>query len=432
MKVIKLNSTIFHIFLKKGVFVLLIILLSHNLLGQSGNLDPSITPRYGTVNLSEGFDTDPYTVTVSSEGAIDVSLIGICPGCRGFASSSPDLIINWTGSSEHLRVFFEAEESDRDATLIIQAPNGSWIGNDDAYSGSRNPMIDLRSFGAGRYAVWVASYRASDRIRGKLTVTEENKKPIGENGTTLELDVPFVPTTLEVVNAMLDVTHVGPGDYVIDLGSGDGRIVIGAAKRGAFGHGIDLNPVRIREAEENAEQAGVSDKVIFIEGDLFDADFSKATVVTMYLLSSVNLRLRPVLLERLRPGTRVVSHAFTMGDWKNDEHHVVEGRNVYFWIIPANARGMWTWNTKGSEFQMEVSQEYQNISVNIVSSNHNLLVRKSLLKGERICLTAVDETNNRQYVFSGRIEGNQISGMAQIRDGNVRAIETWTATLVTR
>jgi len=150
-----------------------------------------------------------------------------------------------------------------------------------------------------------------------------------------EADVGYVPTPQEVVNAMLKVANVGENDLVYDLGSGDGRIVITAAREyGARGVGIDINPRRIREARENALQNQVTDRVHFIEGDLFEADFSDATVVTLYLLSELNLKLRPKLLSELRPGTRVVSHAFSMGDWEPLEVLNVNGSTVYYWVIP--------------------------------------------------------------------------------------------------
>jgi len=226
---------------------------------------------------------------------------------------------------------------------------------------------------------------------------------------------------------------VGTGDYVIDLGSGDGRIVIAAARLGASGHGIDLNPVRVKEAEENALEAGVSERVIFVEGDLFDADISRATVVTMYLLSSVNLRLKPVLLETLRPGTRVVSHAFSMGDWQPDQHLVADGRNVYFWIIPARAEGNWSWQTGEQTFTMRITQTYQKIGVGVTSPAGVLQVKKPLLTGDRISFTAVDPGNPaKQYLFSGRVEGELITGMVQIRDGDNRSITLWNATLTGR
>lgn len=149
-----------------------------------------------------------------------------------------------------------------------------------------------------------------------------------------DLDVPYVPTSQSVVNAMLDLANIQPGDIHYDLGCGDGRIVITAAKRGAKATGIDLDPQRIKEANENAEKAGLTGKVTFIEGDLFDFDFSKADVLTLYLLPSVNLRLRPKILKELKPGTRVVSHAFDMGDWEAEKEITVDGSTLYLWTVP--------------------------------------------------------------------------------------------------
>jgi precorrin-6B methylase 2 len=147
-------------------------------------------------------------------------------------------------------------------------------------------------------------------------------------------DVPFVPTPQPVVDEMLKLANVKKGDVLYDLGSGDGRIVITAAKKyGVQGTGIDINPERIKEAEENAKQAGVTDLVKFRNEDLFTADFKDATVVTLYLLSSVNGRLRPKLWKELKPGTRVVSNTFDMGDWKPDKTEEVEGRHIYYWVI---------------------------------------------------------------------------------------------------
>jgi SAM-dependent methyltransferase len=148
-------------------------------------------------------------------------------------------------------------------------------------------------------------------------------------------DVPYVPSPEAVVNAMLKLADVHKGDVVYDLGCGDGRIVIAAAKDfGARGVGVDINPERIKEATENAKKAGVAAQVTFREGDLFTADLSGATVVTLYLLPSVNLKLKPKLLHDLKRGTRVVSHSFDMGDWKPDKETEVDGRYLYLWIIP--------------------------------------------------------------------------------------------------
>jgi cyclopropane fatty-acyl-phospholipid synthase-like methyltransferase len=150
------------------------------------------------------------------------------------------------------------------------------------------------------------------------------------------LDVPYVPTANAVVEAMLKLAGVKKTDIVYDLGCGDGRIIITAAKEyGAHGVGVDINPERIQEARANAKQAGVDNLVKFEENDLFAADIRNATVVTLYLLPSVNVKLRPKLFSDLKPGTRVVSHSFDMGDWKPEKEESVDGANIYFWTIPA-------------------------------------------------------------------------------------------------
>lgn len=155
-----------------------------------------------------------------------------------------------------------------------------------------------------------------------------------------EPDVIYVPTREPVLDAMLKLAEVDSSDVVYDLGSGDGRIVITAAKNfGARGVGIDIDPKRIREARENAEEANVTDKVEFRQEDLFDSDFSEASVVTLYLLNRLNLRLRPLLLEQLKPGTKIVSHAFDMGDWEPEKTEQVDGTTIYLWTIPEKGKG---------------------------------------------------------------------------------------------
>ena len=150
-------------------------------------------------------------------------------------------------------------------------------------------------------------------------------------------DVPYVPTPQNVVEAMLKLGEVKKGDILYDLGSGDGRIVVTAAKMyGVKGTGIDINPERIAEANANAKQAGVTDTVRFLNQDLFEADMKDATVVTLYLLPSINLKLRPKLWKELKPGTRIVSHSFDMGDWAPEKKIEVDGRYLYLWRVPAN------------------------------------------------------------------------------------------------
>jgi SAM-dependent methyltransferase len=164
---------------------------------------------------------------------------------------------------------------------------------------------------------------------GPLTAGQETQT------ATRQPDVIYVPTPEDVVKAMLDVAKVTKDDVVYDLGCGDGRIVIAAARDyGARGVGIDIDPQRISEARENAKVAGVTDRVKFIQGDLFEQDLRPATVVTLYLLESLNLKLKPKLMAELKPGTRVVSHAFSMGPWTPEKELDVDGRRVYFWTIP--------------------------------------------------------------------------------------------------
>lgn len=152
-------------------------------------------------------------------------------------------------------------------------------------------------------------------------------------------DVPYVPTPQPVVDGMLKLAKVAAGDVVYDLGCGDGRIVITAAKEhGATGVGVDIDPQRIKEANANAKTAGVTDKVKFVKGDIFKTDFSNATVVTLYLLPEINLRLRPELLKQLKPGTRIVSHVFSMGDWKPEQTIYVNGSSIHIWTVPADKK----------------------------------------------------------------------------------------------
>jgi precorrin-6B methylase 2 len=152
--------------------------------------------------------------------------------------------------------------------------------------------------------------------------------------TDSKLDVPYVPTPEPVVEQMLELADVGPKDVVYDLGSGDGRIVVAAAKRGARAVGVDLDPDRIRDARANVRRAGVEDRVELRQGDLFEVDLRPATVVTIYLLPNVNLELRPKLMRELKSGTRIVSHSFDMGEWKPDRTVEVDGRKIYLWIVP--------------------------------------------------------------------------------------------------
>jgi len=187
------------------------------------------------------------------------------------------------------------------------------------------------TFAAALALVWLAG-AAPATVSAQAA---QQAAPQTENKPARTPDVIFVPTPEAVVNAMLEVAKVTKDDIIYDLGCGDGRIPITAAKKyGATGVGIDIDPQRIMEANANAKKEGVTDKVTFLQADLFETDISRATVVTLYLLPSLNVKLMPKLLKELKPGTRIVSHAFDMGDWKPEKELTVDGRHVYYWTVP--------------------------------------------------------------------------------------------------
>jgi SAM-dependent methyltransferase len=187
----------------------------------------------------------------------------------------------------------------------------------------------------GTRAVLISAALAAGVSSSPTAYAEERQVPAASAQTERRPDVIFVPTRELVIDAMLKAAKVGPNDVVYDLGCGDGRIVVAAAKLGARAVGIDIDPQRIKEANENAARNGLTGKVEFRQGDLFEADIKDATVVTLYLLPSLNVKLRPRLMEQLRPGTRIVSHDFDMGDWVPEETISVDGKTVYVWTIPS-------------------------------------------------------------------------------------------------
>jgi SAM-dependent methyltransferase len=217
------------------------------------------------------------------------------------------------------------------------------------------------------------------------------------------LDVIYVPTPQVVVDRMLDMAGVKSGDFMIDFGCGDGRMVVSAAKRGARGYGVDINPARINEANENARKAGVTDKVEFKIADLFQEDLSKADVMAMYLLTDINLRLRPKILDTMKPGTRIVSHAFDMGDWEPDERDTVDGKNVFFWIVPAKVEGKWTLDG-AQKMTLELSQQYQMVGGKAEIDGKSVNVTGGRLRGADITFTIDGRT------YAGRVNGNVIEG----------------------
>lgn len=223
----------------------------------------------------------------------------------------------------------------------------------------------------------------------------------------VRLDVPYVPTPQEVVDRMLDLAKITKDDFHIDLGSGDGRIVVTAAQRGARSLGIDINPTRIAEANENAKKAGVTDRVTFVQGNLFEQKIGEASVLTMYLLQSVNLQLRPKILAELRPGSRVVSHAFSMNEWEADQHVIVNGRNVYLWIVPAMVEGSWQGESGARKLALNLKQSFQKLSGTATIDGKSVPVT-GRLNGEAIELNA--DLGGGTTQLRGQVKGNTITG----------------------
>ena len=231
------------------------------------------------------------------------------------------------------------------------------------------------------------------------TGSGECRMPEGSAGK----DVVWVPTPQELVDTMLNMAKVTPSDYVIDLGSGDGRTVITAAKRGATAMGIEYDPDRVAYSKCNADKEGVSAKATFLKADIFETDFSKATVITMFLLPRINLELRPKILE-MKPGTRVVSNSFDMSDWRADQtvnltENCSSWCTAYLWIVPAKVNG--TWNLDGGRIRL--NQEFQNIAGTLTQDGKEQQITGKM-DGDKISFNA----GGTEY--TGTVNGNTISG----------------------
>jgi SAM-dependent methyltransferase len=242
-------------------------------------------------------------------------------------------------------------------------------------------------------------------LAAPTTASAQQYQPsVGQSGK----DVIWVPTPDELIVIMLDMAKVTPGDYVIDLGSGDGRIVIAAAKRGARAQGVEYNPDMVALSKSNAEKEGVAAKATFLNGDIFETDFSQATVVTMYLLPDLNMRLRPKILE-MKPGTRIVTHAFTMEDWEPDQTQTAEGRTAYLWIVPAKVDGTWAWQAGSGVAELTLRQTFQKIEGSLKLGGKDLPIKNAKLDGDHISF-AVGESQTAMREYTGRINGGAMSG----------------------
>ena len=238
---------------------------------------------------------------------------------------------------------------------------------------------------------------------------------VGQSGK----DVVWVPTPQSLVDKMLDIAKVTPADYVIDLGSGDGRTVITAAKRGARALGIEYNPDMVALSQRNAAKEGMGEKAMFMKADLFETDFSQATVITMFLLPDINLKLRPKILN-LKPGTRIVSNSFTMGEWQHDRSvNATESEGcqsyctAYLWIVPANVKGNW----KLPEGELRIDQSFQMITGTLKTAGKSTAI-KGRMSGDHISFKA----GGAQY--SGRVGADGIRGTVKGGGGSGE----WSAT----
>jgi len=236
---------------------------------------------------------------------------------------------------------------------------------------------------------------------------------VGQSGK----DVIWVPTPKALVEKMLKMAEVKPSDYVIDLGAGDGITVITAAKQfGVRALGIEYNPDMVELAKQNAQKAGVAGRAEFIRGDIFATDFSKATVLTMYLLPQLNLKLRPTILN-MKPGTRIVSHAFTMDDWSPDQTESIESRTAYLWIVPAKVEGRWQFGSN----EIELKQKFQDIDGTFRAADTTWRLTHTSLNGDRISFTVGTAT------YTGRVTGTIMQGT--MRPGPDAGSVAWSATL---
>jgi SAM-dependent methyltransferase len=257
-------------------------------------------------------------------------------------------------------------------------------------------------------------------------------------------DTPYVQTPQNIVDTMLDIAKVRAGDYVIDLGSGDGRLVITAAKKyGARGFGVDLDRRLVELGNANAAKAGVANRAAFYERDLHETDVSPATIVTLYLLPEVNLMIRPKLLATLRPGTRIVSHDYHMGVWAPDYQTELDaprktvGSNkrskIFYWMVPGNAAGRWYWTVtrdgKPVVFELTLDQMFQKLAGTLTIGAHRASLESVKLEGNRIEFVAESEvgSSRARYEFSGRIINHVIEGRGRIVHGEQRQELSWNA-----
>ena len=256
-------------------------------------------------------------------------------------------------------------------------------------------------------------------------------------------DTPYVQTPQNVVDKMLEIAQVGRDDYVIDLGSGDGRMVITAAKKhGARGFGVDLDRRLVALSNRNAAQAGVADRAAFYQRDLHETDISRASVLSIYLLPEVNLMIRTRILSTLRPGSRVVSHDYDMGEWPPDfqmelpapgkKVGVGERSKIFYWVVPGKAAGRWRWRLaldgSSAEYDLALNQYFQKIEGTLDATGRSARLEGATLTGEQIAFAA--QVDDAKHEYSGRIFNHAIEGKVRVTRGGAASELAWSATRV--
>ena len=257
-------------------------------------------------------------------------------------------------------------------------------------------------------------------------------------------DTPYVQTPQNVVDKMLEVAKVGPKDFVIDLGSGDGRMIITAArKHGARGFGVDLDRRLVTLSNRLAAKLGVADRAVFYERDIYQTDVSPASVVTIYLLPEVNLMMRPILLSTLKPGTRVVSHDYDMGEWPPDVSFTMDapgktvGRDqkskVFYWVVPGRVAGKWMGQSTGEgakrAFELVLNQNFQKVEGTLTTDGKTVPIEDAKLVGERLTFFAKPDQNGAERLeFDGRVTNNALDGTLRVaREGAASRQQSWSA-----
>jgi SAM-dependent methyltransferase len=273
----------------------------------------------------------------------------------------------------------------------------------------RHPFLRALLFGAGAALIITLPFlalRHPDGAGEERQAPRNTFDPAAYTSAPPRLDAPNVASDTEVVDAMLSLAQLRPDDYVIDLGSGDGRILIAAARsNGAHGLGVDIDPARIEEANRNARNAGVTGLVSFRRQDLFETPLQQADILTLYLTAEVNLRLRPRILAQMRPGTRVVSHDFDMGDWHFDQRRHVGEATVFLWTVPAQVAGDWTLSDDGRSVPLHIEQEFQRFTG---TTGEDRRIEQGRLDGTAIRFLA--NTGNGRHLYVGSVEGNRMTG----------------------